>query len=257
MPEFSGRKVAPKDEESIAQEWNALASIRLEQIDSGIDRSFDEVLAPSVLRAIEPTEGLRVLDVGCGTGTLTELIATHSDHVTGVDISEKSIELAKKHHSSPSIDYLAMSVEEYASTFEIKFDMVVANMVLMDVADLRSVVAAIARLSKPGARFVATITHPLFWPVYWGYATEPWFSYLDEIFIEAPFEISAQLVQEPSTHIHRPLQAYFSEFYAAGFHDIGLCELAPPEVPSQAAVSVVATYPRFAMLTGSAAVFDS
>ena len=59
----------PKSELQIIQEWDSIAEARLNQIDSGLDSSFSKVLAPAILNRLNQKE-LRVLDIGCGTGTL-------------------------------------------------------------------------------------------------------------------------------------------------------------------------------------------
>jgi len=88
---------------------------------------------------------------------------------------------------------------------------VVQNEILMRFAE------ALARLLQIGGVFVATLAHPWFWPRYWGYEKEAWFSYSREIFIEAPFEISHHRTQFTTTHIHRPLEYYLAAFASFGF----------------------------------------
>jgi hypothetical protein len=81
--------------------------------------------------------------------------------------------------------------------------------VLMTTSRLSVTTRALSALLKPGGHLVFSITHPWFWPTYWGYDRAPWFSYDRETPIEAPFRISlAQRGMPPTTHIHRSLQAY-------------------------------------------------
>ena len=49
------------------------------------------------------------------------------------------------------------------------------------------------------------ITHPFFWPKYWGYESEEWYKYNEEIFIENEFSISFEKEMGKTTYIHRPL----------------------------------------------------
>jgi hypothetical protein len=73
-------------------------------------------------------------------------------------------------------------------------------MTLMTAPDLRAFAKALATLLQARGRFVAILTHPCFWPRYWGYEEEPWFHYEREIFIEAPSQ-RAPPRSEPPTSI--------------------------------------------------------
>ncbi len=210
----------PKSQSQIAQEWDRIAQLRSGQIQTGTDLSYNLVLAPTVLSLIADADLSRVLDVGCGTGDLTHRLTAIADRVTGVDISEASIRIARQNwHGGKEPEFVIASVQDYAvRCSDPPFTAAVANMTLMTVLDLRSALASIARLLIKGGQFVLTITHPFFWPLYWGYANEPWFHYSSEIAIEAPFRISLDRSGGPTTtHIHRPLDRYVAELRTAGF----------------------------------------
>jgi hypothetical protein len=120
----------------------------------------------------------------------------------------------------------------------------VACMTLMTTPDLNAFAEALARSLQDGARFVATLCHPWFWPNYWGYATEAWFSYAKETFIEAPFVISECRTEIITTHVHRPLDQYASVFAKTGFRLETLVEPIPaPEI--QALYPQQWRFPRF------------
>jgi hypothetical protein len=104
----------------------------------------------------------------------------------------------------------------------------VAAMTLMTAPDLRKLARALASLVKTRAWFVATLTHPCFWPKYWGYEEEPWFRYEREMFIEAPFVISKRRTEIRTTHIHRPIEQYVRVFAEEGFRLDALSEPMPP-----------------------------
>jgi hypothetical protein len=114
----------------------------------------------------------------------------------------------------------------------------------MTAPDLRGFAKALAVLLQARARFIATLTHPCFWPRYWGYESEPWFCYERETFIEAPFVISKRRTEVRTTHIHRPLQQYVNVFAEEGFRLDALAEPIPePEV--QALYPKPWDFPRF------------
>ena len=132
-----------------------------------------------------------VLDVGCGCGVLTGELATIAGRAIAIDISGKSVATARSVCAAiPNVEFITVSVQEYSRrTGHPSFTLAVANMSLMTTIDLNSAVDAIARLLKPHGHLVFTITHPCFWPLYWQYSRE-WFSYKQDIVIEAPFKIS-------------------------------------------------------------------
>jgi SAM-dependent methyltransferase len=232
---------------TIAKEWDSVALARDAQIRSGEDISYSRVLLPTLWTLSRGCRWDSVLDVGCGSGFLTEKLATRARLVTGVDISPISIQLAKRSPRRPSnVMYHRSSVEHFARRSRGNaYSLVVANMVLQDVPRLRRFLTAVARLVKPGGCLVATLTHPLFWPSYWKYADSSWFTYRTEVAIRAPFRIS--LSKKPvgwTTHFHRPLSAYVNSLLESGFAIDRMMEPMPNE--SLAARYPVAwKFPRF------------
>lgn len=96
--------------------------------------------------------GKRVLDVGCGGGLLSEGMATRGAQVTGIDLSEKPLGVARLHllESGQQVDYRMISVEHLAEEMPASFDVVTCLEMLEHVPNPASVVSACARLVKPG-----------------------------------------------------------------------------------------------------------
>jgi len=211
------RKIPPQTQLHFSMEWDALAKIRYEQIASGRDISFHKVLLPALLELLKGTKAKRILDAGCGVGILTGKLAALTDDVEGVDPSQVSIGIARELHLSRA-KFTCSTLEEFAEKRSDHFDVVVANMVLMDVPELGSFMTAVQKMLAPKGKFLFSVTHPWFWPEYYGYADQPWFQYDDELFVEGPFRISRdQKVELYSTHVHRPLR-----MYAEAFHKVEL-----------------------------------
>jgi len=106
-----------------------------------------------------PFEGLRVLDIGCGGGLLSEPIARMGAQVLGADASEKNIAIAKIHaeQSGVIVDYRAVTAEALAADDE-KFDVVLNMEVVEHVSDVPFFIETCATMVKPGGlMFVATI----------------------------------------------------------------------------------------------------
>jgi len=104
--------------------------------------------------------GKRVLDVGCGGGILAEAMALRGAQVTGLDLAEKPLAVARLHlhESGLEIDYLQCSAEAHAAEHPAAYDAVTCMELLEHVPEPQSTVAACARLAKGGARvFFSTI----------------------------------------------------------------------------------------------------
>ena len=105
--------------------------------------------------------GKKVLDVGCGGGILAESMATRGALVTGIDLSDKALSVARLHllESGRKVDYRKISAEELAAGMPDAFDIVTCLEMLEHVPDPASTVRACARLVRPGGRvFFSTIS---------------------------------------------------------------------------------------------------
>jgi 2-polyprenyl-6-hydroxyphenyl methylase / 3-demethylubiquinone-9 3-methyltransferase len=96
--------------------------------------------------------GKRVLDVGCGGGILTESMARAGAKVTGIDLSEKALSVARLHQieSGVDVDYRLLAAEALAAEAPAGFDVVTCMELLEHVPDPASTVMACSQLTKPG-----------------------------------------------------------------------------------------------------------
>jgi 2-polyprenyl-6-hydroxyphenyl methylase/3-demethylubiquinone-9 3-methyltransferase len=105
-------------------------------------------------------KGKQTIDVGCGGGLLSEGMAALGAQVTGIDLSEKALGIARLHlyESGHAIDYRLISAEAMATEAPAHFDIVTCLEMLEHVPDPASTVEACARLVKPGGQvFLSTI----------------------------------------------------------------------------------------------------
>ena len=104
--------------------------------------------------------GRAVVDVGCGGGLLCEGMARRGARVTGIDMGEAPLSVARLHllESGLEVDYRRITAEALAEESPAAFDVVTCLEMLEHVPDPASVLAACARLVKPGGRvFCSTI----------------------------------------------------------------------------------------------------
>ena len=109
---------------------------------------------------IAQLSGKNVLDVGCGGGILSESMAGLGAKVTGIDLGDKALQVAKLHllESGKQVEYRKVPVEDLAAEQPGHYDVVTCMEMLEHVPDPQSVVRACAQLVKPGGRvFFSTI----------------------------------------------------------------------------------------------------
>ena len=107
-------------------------------------------------RKLDCLKDLRMLDIGCGGGILSEPLARLGADMVGADPAEENIEAAAAHaqESDLAIDYRATTAEDLAAAGE-KFDVVLAMEVVEHVADVGAFVATCASMVKPGGLMIA------------------------------------------------------------------------------------------------------
>lgn len=108
--------------------------------------------------------GKKVLDVGCGGGLLTEGMAGLGAQVTGIDLSDKALGVARLHlfESGHKVDYRLIAAEDMAREAPAAFDVVTCLEMLEHVPDPASTVAACAQSVRPGGDvFFSTISRNL------------------------------------------------------------------------------------------------
>ncbi|MCV6611612.1 MAG: bifunctional 2-polyprenyl-6-hydroxyphenol methylase/3-demethylubiquinol 3-O-methyltransferase UbiG [Amphritea sp.] len=97
-------------------------------------------------------QGKKVLDVGCGGGILSESMAHRGADVTGIDMGEAPLKVAKLHglETGVSVEYRQMTVEELAAEQPEQYDIVTCMEMMEHVPDPASIVEACSKLVKPG-----------------------------------------------------------------------------------------------------------
>jgi 2-polyprenyl-3-methyl-5-hydroxy-6-metoxy-1,4-benzoquinol methylase len=148
----------------IAKEWSDAAESWVDFVRQGKDYFRDELNTPGMLRLIGNMKGLEVLDVACGEGYNTRILAHKGSKVTGIDLSREMVEYAKSQEKKDRLGiryYVSDSAD--LSRFPAKrFDLVTCFMALMDIENCDRTISEIARVMRDDGRFIFSITHPCF-----------------------------------------------------------------------------------------------
>ena len=107
-------------------------------------------------KKLDCLKGLRMLDIGCGGGILSEPLARLGAQMVGADPSEENIAVASAHarEGGVAVDYRATTAEDLAAAGE-RFDVVLAMEVVEHVVDVEAFVATCAAMVKPGGLMIA------------------------------------------------------------------------------------------------------
>lgn len=113
--------------------------------------NFVSKYGEDVIKLLAPETGENILDLGCGTGDLSEIIRKSGAHVLGIDSSEEMIKRAREKY--PHIDFKVASADNFS--FEKKFDAVFSNATLHWVLKKEQTVDCVYNSLNDGGRFVA------------------------------------------------------------------------------------------------------
>ena len=209
------KSVQAKNLSEISREWDETCKIRQQAINNNQDISLLSVTAPCIINEIKAEHPNSVIDVGCGTGYLTYKIKENVEHCVGIDASAESIVIANKYYKTSGLHFITSAFDRFNP--EQHFDLCVSNMALTCDPDIDSTLSKMYRVLNKNGKLLIMITHPFFWPKYWGYQDESWFDYSSEQYIEHDFSISFVKSMGKSTYIHRPLSQYVNAIVSAGF----------------------------------------
>lgn len=147
----------------VGQYWNANAPTWTKLAREGYDVYRDYLNTPAFFALLPEVAGLRGLDIGCGEGHNTRLLAGRGARVTAIDIAENFIAAAQEaERTEPlGIAYQIASAVELPFA-EATFDFATAFMSLMDIPETALALAETYRVLKPGGFLQFSICHPCF-----------------------------------------------------------------------------------------------
>jgi SAM-dependent methyltransferase len=151
------------DHLEVGRYWDGNADAWTELSRAGYDVCRDYVNTPGFMATLPDVSGLQGLDIGCGEGHNTRLVARRGARLTGLDISPRFVSHARaKELEEPlGIRYLNASAQEMPLP-DACFDFATSFMCLMDIPAPELAVAETYRILKPGGFLQFAITHPCF-----------------------------------------------------------------------------------------------
>ena len=150
--------------DDVRSRWDGNARFWDEQMGASGNDFHLSLVRPAVERLLGPVEGRRVLEIACGNGLFARGLAELGAHVVATDTSPAMLERARR-HPSDGIEYRALDAAQPGQLAALgagRFDAVVCNMALMDMADIRPLAGALGGLLRASGRFVFSICHPCF-----------------------------------------------------------------------------------------------
>ncbi len=144
--------------------WNFSAEAWADFVRTGKDYYREELNNPAMFELLGDIQGKVVLDLGCGEGYNSRLMAGKGARVVGVDFSARMIELAiqRERQEKLGIEYQTVDACDLHDFRDETFDVVACFMALQDIENHRAAVGEVSRVLKRDGRFVFVIPHPCF-----------------------------------------------------------------------------------------------
>ncbi len=146
------------DHREVARYWDSNAEVWTQLSRAGYDVYRDHLNTPAFLALLPDVRGLRGLDIGCGEGHNTGLVARRCAHMSGIDVAPSFVRLAHEARCPASAFATASAVE--LPFADATFDFATAFMSLMDIPETERAIVEAYRVLRPGGFLQFSIAHP-------------------------------------------------------------------------------------------------
>jgi SAM-dependent methyltransferase len=152
------------DEAEVREAWDHNAPVWVDRVRAGADLYRELFNNPAFIAFLPDLRGRDVVDLGCGEGRNTRLLAERGARVTGIDLSPAMIEAARREETARplGISYRIGSFSDLSMLADATFDVAVSTMALMDSPDFEAAAQEAYRVLRPGGLFAFSVTHPCF-----------------------------------------------------------------------------------------------
>ncbi|MFX1486113.1 MAG: class I SAM-dependent methyltransferase [Promethearchaeota archaeon] len=214
----------------IRKEWNDAAESWVDFVRKGKDYHRDQINNPAAFGLIGNVKGMNVLDLACGEGYNTRILARKGAKVVGVDLSERMIEFARQEEKTEElgISYHNLDASDLKEFSSHHFDLVTCFMSLQDIESYEKAISEVARVLKNRSRFIFSIPHPCFERIN-GLEVSTRRKYFRAV--RYSLEWKMERLKEPfrTTSFHRTLTDYIAVLNGSGLFVSNLLEPKPTE----------------------------
>ena len=248
--------------DAVRRAWEANAAHWDDYMGAAGNDFVNRLVWPATQRLLDARPGERVIDVACGNGLYALRLAELGAHVTAFDFSAALIARARTRSAAHAgrIVYHVLDATDLSALLalgEARYDAALCNMALFDMADIAPLAAGLARLVRPGGRFIFSVMHPCFNGLHATFVAEGQDDgrrlttryglrlsrYLTPFAAEG---IAIRGQPEPQLYFHRPLGELLQPFLSAGFVIDALEEAAfPPDHQPEKQTSWGGNYSEF------------
>jgi SAM-dependent methyltransferase len=154
------------DETMVALKWNENAPRWIAQVRRGLDTLAETLNNPAFFDFFVPNlRGLDILDLGCGEGRNTRLLARRGARMTGIDIAARMIEAAQctEEEEPLGIRYRVCSFTSLNGYADASFDAAISTMAFMDSPNFDRAAHEAFRVLRGGGNLYFSVLHPCFW----------------------------------------------------------------------------------------------
>lgn len=209
--------------------WERHAQWWIDGFTAGADAEYEEQILP--LAESELAGAARVLDIGCGDGQISRLLAKRGAHVVGIDPTWNQIAVAHARGGGPA--YARAAADELPFG-DASFDAAVACLVFEHIDAVDAAISEVARVVKRGGRFSFFLNHPLLQTPGSGWIDDQILDPPEQYWRIGPYLVEAESIEQVELgvyirFIHRPLSRYINTLAEHGLMLERMVEPAPPQ----------------------------
>jgi ubiquinone/menaquinone biosynthesis C-methylase UbiE len=230
--------------------WEDHADWWIEGFTEGADPEYVEQILP--LAAAELDGFGRVLDVGCGDGQISRLLASRGAVVVGADPTWNQLRVAAERGGGVAYTRSEAAALPFADA---SFDAAVACLVFEHIDDVDGAIAEVARVLRPGGRFAFFLNHPLLQTPGSGWIDDHTLDPAEQYWRIGPYLVEQDSVEQVQRgvfirFVHRPLSRYVNALAEHGLVLERMVEPAPPDgfLARAAEYAAAAAIPRLLYL---------
>jgi SAM-dependent methyltransferase len=231
--------------------WENNARWWQEGFTAGADPEYEEQILPLARQWLDGAA--TVLDVGCGEGQIARLVDAR--RVVGIDPTWAQLEVARKRGGGPAYARATATALPIESR---SFDAVVACLVFEHINDVDGAIAEVARVLKPGGRFVFFLNHPLLQTPNSGWIDDQILDPPEQYWRIGPYLVEDETMEEVVQGVllpfnHRPLSRYVNAMTSRGLTIVHMLEPAPPPgfLAQATEYQAAASIPRLLLLVAA------